>query len=95
MMEELKWSTFAVPEHLAFRYVSTMFLVLYCLPWLFGLTLTALGFAMNLLWADFLFYHWYRAKLITIEMLKEYERQMKWRRDNGEDEEDEDDNETR
>lgn len=97
MMEQLRWSTWAVPENLVFRYVSTMFLVLYGLPWFFGLTLTALGFAMNLLWADFIFFHWYRSKLIAMEMFKEYERQMKWRKDNGEDEneEDEDDNETR
>ena len=45
--EEIRWSTWAVPNDLAWNYVVLMAIVLYLLPYWFGLRLTALGFAFN------------------------------------------------
>jgi|TARA_B100001741_G_C16035593_1_gene361976 hypothetical protein len=88
--DEIRWSTWAVPNDLAWNYVVLMAIVLYLLPYWFGLRLTALGFAFNFFWADFIFYRWYKTKLMAKQFQKEYERYMKWRRDNGEEDEDED-----
>ena len=85
MMEEIKWSTWAVPERLAKNYILLVFSVLYILPYLFGLRLTVLGFVVNYFWIDYMFFRWYKNKKITEEYFKENDRQRKWRRDNGED----------
>lgn len=91
MMENIKWTTWVVPERFVWKYISLIVLVLYALPYLFGLRLTMFGFLLNLLWADFMFFSWYKAKIKSEKYFKDYERWKKWREDNGEDE-DEDKN---
>ena len=62
-MENIKWTTWTVPERFVWKYMSLIVLVLYVLPYLFALKLTMFGYALNLLWADFMFFSWYKAKI--------------------------------
>jgi len=69
-MSEARWITWAVPTNLAKTYVLTMFLAMWVLPrYFFGLQFTTLGWFINLLWFDFVFFMWYKMK-ITIEKIK-------------------------
>ena len=82
---QISYTNFVVPETLAFRYICIIGLVLVGLPYFFGYRLTMLGATLNFFWADYLFYRWFKTKLMVQEYFKEQERQQKWRRDNGED----------
>ena len=45
------------------RYIVTMILVMFIIPnYLFGIQFTKLGFLLNLIWYDIIFYSWYRLK---------------------------------
>ena len=69
-MTQTKWSTWAVPVEYVPFYLFVMAMSLYVLPkYVFGLSFTILGWLLNLLWFDLVFYIWYKVK-ITIEMLK-------------------------
>jgi hypothetical protein len=68
-MAKTKWTTWAVPIDYIPFYLFVMFLSLYVLPRFFGISFTILGWLINLLWFDFVFYIWYKVK-ITIEMIK-------------------------
>jgi hypothetical protein len=69
-MTQTKWSTWAVPVEYVPFYLFVMAMSLYVLPkYVFGLSFTTLGWLLNLLWFDFVFYIWYKVKT-TIEMLK-------------------------
>jgi len=69
-MTQTKWSTWAVPVEYVPFYLFVMAMSLYLLPkYVFGLSFTTLGWLLNLLWFDLVFYIWYKVK-ITIEMLK-------------------------
>jgi len=69
-MTQTKWSTWAVPIEYVPFYLFVMAMSLYVLPkYVFGLSFTTLGWLLNLLWFDLVFYIWYKVK-ITIEMLK-------------------------
>jgi hypothetical protein len=69
-MTQTKWSTWAVPVEYVPFYLFIMFMSLYVLPkYVFGLSFTTLGWLINLLWFDFVFYIWYKVKT-TIEILK-------------------------
>ena len=69
-MTQTKWSTWAVPAEYIQTYLFMMFMSMYILPkYIFGLSFTTLGWLINLLWFDFVFYIWYKMK-ITIEKIK-------------------------
>jgi hypothetical protein len=69
-MTQTKWSTWAVPVEYVPFYLFVMAMSLYVLPkYVFGLSFTTLGWLLNLLWFDLVFYIWYKVKT-TIEMLK-------------------------
>jgi hypothetical protein len=57
------WLLWAVPEKYVKRYLFTLWLVMFVIPgYLFGLHFTKLGFIINLLWYDVVFYGWVRVK---------------------------------
>jgi hypothetical protein len=69
-MTQTKWSTWAVPVEYVPFYLFVMSMSLYVLPkYVFGLSFTILGWLLNLLWFDLVFYIWYKVKT-TMEMLK-------------------------
>ena len=69
-MTQTKWSTWAVPVEYVPFYLFVMAMSLYVLPkYVFGISFTTLGWLLNLLWFDLVFYIWYKVKT-TIEMLK-------------------------
>jgi hypothetical protein len=66
-MTQTRWITWAVPAEYLHSYLLVMFMSLYILPkYIFGLSFTTLGWLINLLWFDFVFYIWYKIK-VTIE----------------------------
>ena len=84
MEEKLEWSRWSVPYGLIKTYIILMLCVLFLFPNIVGLQLTLLGYVINYLWADFMFYVWYKAKL---RAQKEWEKRQKireWRDDNDE-----------
>jgi hypothetical protein len=69
-MTQTSWTTWAVPAEYVQTYLFVMFMSMYILPkYIFGLSFTTLGWLINLLWFDFVFYIWYKMK-ITIEKIK-------------------------
>ncbi len=50
------WLTYMVPKELAFDYCCKLFLYTYLLPWLFGLSVTALGIACLTVAFDYVYY---------------------------------------
>ena len=69
-MTQTSWTTWAVPVEYVPFYLFVMVVSLYVLPkYIFGLSFTTLGWLLNLLWFDLVFYIWYKVK-VTIEMLK-------------------------
>ena len=59
------WFFWAVPQEYVRRYIITMWLVMFIIPtYVFGLQFTKLGFIINLLWYDMIFYGWVRVKQI-------------------------------
>ena len=59
----MNWIAWAIPEQHVKRYLITLWLAMFVVPqYLFGLQFTKLGFIMNLLWYDLIFYGWVMAK---------------------------------
>jgi len=57
------WLFWAVPEQYIMRYLVTLLLIMFVIPYyIFGLYYTKLGIIINLLWYDLIFYGWFRAK---------------------------------
>lgn len=57
------WIWWAVPHDYVRRYIVTMIMVMFIVPnYLFGIQFTKLGFLLNLIWYDIIFYSWYRMK---------------------------------
>jgi len=57
------WIFWAVPLEYTRKYIITMLMVMIIIPtYIFGLQFTKLGFIINLLWYDLIFYGWFRAK---------------------------------
>jgi len=58
-----RWLFWAVPEQYIMRYLVTLLLIMFVIPYyIFGLYYTKLGIIINLLWYDLIFYGWFRAK---------------------------------
>ena len=57
------WLFWAVPEQYIMRYLVLLWLVMFVIPtFIFGLQFTRLGFIINLIWYDLIFYGWVRVK---------------------------------
>ena len=82
MTEKLEWSTFAIPYSHLKHYILLMIFALWFLPGVFGLRFTLMGYALNYFWADFMFYIWYKNKILTQEYWKQERRKKDWRDDN-------------
>jgi hypothetical protein len=59
----LNWIFWQVPVKYVRRYIVTLWLVMFIIPpYVLGISFTKLGFVMNLLWYDLIFYGWVRVK---------------------------------
>jgi hypothetical protein len=59
----LNWLFWQVPTDYIGRYAVTLWLVMFVIPpFLFGIKFTMIGFLLNLIWYDIIFYGWYRVK---------------------------------
>ena len=59
----LNWIFWQVPTDYVRRYLVTLWLAMFVIPsFLFGIKFTTIGFLLNLLWYDIIFYGWYRVK---------------------------------
>ena len=58
-----RWLFWAVPEQYIMRYLVTLLLIMFVIPYyIFGLYYTKLGIILNLVWYDLIFYGWVKAK---------------------------------
>ena len=59
----MTWLFWSVPKKHVRRYVIMLALVLVIIPqYFFGIMYTTLGFLVNLIWFDMIFYGWVRVK---------------------------------
>ena len=57
------WLLWAIPEQYVKRYLITLWLVMFMIPgYILGMHFTKLGFVINLLWYDLIFYGWVKVK---------------------------------
>ena len=86
---KIEWSTFAVPYSHFRHYILLMIFALWFLPGIMGIRFTMYGYILNYLWADFMFYIWYKHKMITQEYWKEQKRKQDWKNNSWRDDDDE------
>ena len=55
-----EWLYWSVPGERISHYLFFMWMAIFLLPFLFGLRLTLLGYFMNVLWVDFIYYISYK-----------------------------------
>ena len=79
MTEKLEWTTFTIPYSHIKHYILLMIFALWFLPGVFGLRFTLMGYVLNYLWADFLFYIWYKAKLRAQIEWEKRQKLREWR----------------
>mgnify|MGYP001296572092 FL=1 len=59
----MNWINWTVPKKYVRRYLVMLALVLVIIPqFIFGIMYTTLGFLVNLIWFDLIFYGWVRAR---------------------------------
>tara|TARA_B100001248_G_scaffold17555_1_gene11642 strand:- start:10813 stop:11016 length:204 start_codon:yes stop_codon:yes gene_type:complete len=59
----MNWIYWTVPKKYVRRYLVMLALVLVIIPqFIFGIMYTTLGFLVNLIWFDLIFYGWVRAR---------------------------------
>ena len=85
MEEKLEWSRWSVPYNFIKQYIILMLCVLFLFPKIVGLQLTLLGYVINYLWADFMFYVWYKAKLRAQIEWEKRQKQREWKDDDESD----------
>ena len=84
-MTKIEWSTFAIPYSHLRHYIILMIFALWFLPGIMGVRFTLMGYVLNYFWADFMFYIWYKHKIITNEYWKQQKRKRDWRDDDDSD----------
>lgn len=55
----MNWLLWTVPVNRKRHYMLMLWLVLFILPMLFNIRYSMFGYLVNLLWADFILYHFY------------------------------------
>ena len=59
----MNWIYWTVPQKHFKRYLITLVLVMFILPqYVFGVMYTMLGFLINLIWFDLIFYGWVKIR---------------------------------
>ena len=59
----MNWVYWYVPDSYVKRYIIMMILIMFVIPnALFGVYYTMIGFLVNLIWYDLIFYMWMKAK---------------------------------
>ena len=59
----MNWLYWYVPDSYVKRYIIMMILIMFVIPnALFGVYYTMIGFLVNLIWYDLIFYMWMKAK---------------------------------
>lgn len=55
-----EWLYWAVPEERTNHYIFFMALAIFVLPYLFGIRYTMLGYLLNIIWLDLIYYWSYK-----------------------------------
>ena len=61
-MAQTSWFTWQVPEERLNQYLFYMVMVVFIVPYIAGIMFTSLGYLLNVLWFDMIFYMWLRNK---------------------------------
>jgi len=61
-MAHTNWFTWQVPETRLNQYLFYMVMVVFIVPYIAGIMFTSLGYLLNVLWFDMIFYMWFRNK---------------------------------
>jgi len=61
-MAQTSWFTWQVPEARLNQYLFYMVMVVFIVPYIAGIMFTSLGYLLNVLWFDMIFYMWFRNK---------------------------------
>jgi len=59
-MAHTNWLTWQVPELRLNQYLFYMIMVVFIVPYISGVMLTSLGYLLNVLWYDLIFYLWHK-----------------------------------
>ncbi len=59
-MAQTSWFTWQVPEARLNQYLFYMVMVVFIVPYIAGIMFTSLGYLLNVLWFDMIFYMWLR-----------------------------------
>ncbi len=60
-----RWLFWAIPEKYVQKWCIGLLLLLYFIPFVFGIYYTKLGIIVNLIWYDVIFYGWVKVKEAT------------------------------
>ena len=61
-MAHTNWFTWQVPETRLNQYLFYMVMVVFVVPYIAGIMFTSLGYLLNVLWFDMIFYMWHKNK---------------------------------
>ena len=61
-MAHTNWFTWQVPEPRLNQYLFYMIMVVFVVPYIAGIMFTSLGYLLNVLWFDMIFYMWHKNK---------------------------------
>ena len=61
-MAHTNWFTWQVPETRLNQYLFYMIMVVFVVPYIAGIIFTSLGYLLNVLWFDMIFYMWHKNK---------------------------------
>lgn len=57
------WLTYSVPDFFAIDYILKLVFIIFLLPYLFGISFTVMGMALNIAIVDFILYKGYQSKI--------------------------------
>ena len=61
-MAQTSWFTWQGPEARLNQYLFYMVMVVFIVPYIAGIMFTSLGYLLNVLWFDMIFYMWFKNK---------------------------------